>query len=156
MTAVAVHEQPRRSGRERKTIVSVYDKAAAKKKTDEKEVRRRMMTMRKTASPTTNPWEAMFTSILRPQDAAALSESSTSRGYVILIEITLNLNTYTTLLNIITISKLALYSKHDVQTLMQAYYINALNTVQRTVSSQLSLEERSTNTSGERSLNLLL
>ena len=37
MTAVAVDEQPRRSGRERKTVVSVYDEAAAKKKSDEKE-----------------------------------------------------------------------------------------------------------------------
>lgn len=41
------------------------------------------MTMRKTATPTTNPWEAMFLSIMRPHDAAALSESG---GYVILLQ----------------------------------------------------------------------
>lgn len=37
MTAISVDEQPRRSGRERKRVVSVYDEAATKKKTDEDE-----------------------------------------------------------------------------------------------------------------------
>ena len=47
MSVVAVDEQPRRSGRERKPVVSVYDEAASKKKSDnaEKKKKRRMISL---------------------------------------------------------------------------------------------------------------
>jgi len=52
MSVVAVDEQPRRSGRERKPVVSVYDEAASKKKSVNAEKKKRRMISLETAEET--------------------------------------------------------------------------------------------------------
>ena len=91
---VAVDEQPRRSGRERKTVMSVYDEAAAKKKLDDanaKKMTKAMMTATMTASRTISP-ETFLTDAMSSAEKTAETTTAvttvvtTAQTDVVLVE----------------------------------------------------------------------